>query len=154
MTQLFYLEILPPISPIPLPPRKQLSRMCEFIKPKKLTFENEMGLSSKPQIKPLLSRKVEQPTKLQIDKMKNEFSKPYVSPVKIKTEYQNVEEVKTNFVSDEKVAVELGLTTTLRALNLPTKLTFEMPKNGSSNVERKSLYKVLLQRLLKVWINR
>ena len=39
--------------------------------------------------------------------MKNEFSKLYVSPVKIKTEYQNAEEVKTNFVSDEEVAAEL-----------------------------------------------
>ena len=67
--------------------------MCEFIKPKKLTFENEMGLSSKPQIKPLLSGKVEQPKKLQIDKKKYEYSTPYVSPVQIKTEYQNAEEV-------------------------------------------------------------
>ena len=60
--------------------------MCEFIKPKKQTFDNEMGLSSKPQIKPLFSGKVEQLKKLQIDIMKYEFSKPYVSPVKIKTE--------------------------------------------------------------------
>ena len=67
-----------------------------------------MGLSSKPQIKPLLSWKVEQPKKLQIDIMKCEFSKPYVSPVKIKTEYQNAEKVKTDFVSDEEVASELG----------------------------------------------
>ena len=82
--------------------------MCEFIKPKKLTFENEMGLFSKPQIKPLLSGKVEQPKKLKIDIMKYEFSKKYVSPVKIKTEYQDAEEVKTDFVSDEKMAAELG----------------------------------------------
>ena len=30
------------------------------------------------------------------------------SPVQIKTEYQNAEEVKTDFVSDEEVADELG----------------------------------------------
>ena len=83
--------------------------MCEFIKPIKLTFENEMGLSSKPQIKPLLSGKVEEPQKLQIDRMKYEFSKPYVSPVQIKTKYQNAQEVKTDFVSDEEVVAELGL---------------------------------------------
>ena len=40
--------------------------------------------------------------------MKCEYSKPYVSPVQIKTEYQNAEEVKTDFVSDEEVADELG----------------------------------------------
>ena len=82
--------------------------MCEFIKPKKLTFKNEMGLSSKPQIKPLLSKEVKQPENLHFDKMKNEFSKPYVSPVQIKTEYQNSEKVKTDLVSDEEVAAELG----------------------------------------------
>ena len=90
-TDCFYLEISPPISPILLPPRKRLTRMFEFIKPKKLTFENEMGLSSKPQIKPWLSRKVEQPKKIQSDIMKYEFSKPYVSPVQIKTESHNAE---------------------------------------------------------------
>ena len=40
--------------------------------------------------------------------MKHEFSKPYVSPVQIKTEYQNGEAVKTDFVRDEEVAAELG----------------------------------------------
>ena len=40
--------------------------------------------------------------------MKYELSKPYVSPVQIKTEYQNAEKVKTDFVSDEEVAAELG----------------------------------------------
>ena len=40
--------------------------------------------------------------------MKNEFSKPYVSPVQIKTEYKNAEEVKTDFVSDDELAAELG----------------------------------------------
>ena len=83
--------------------------MCEFIKPKKLTFEKEMGLSLKPQIKPLLSGKVERPENLQIDIMKYEFSKPYVPPVQpIKTEYQNAEEFKTDFVSEDDVAAELG----------------------------------------------
>ena len=67
-----------------------------------------MGLSSKPQIKPLLSKKVEQPEKLNFDKIKNEFSKPYVSPVQIKTQNQNSEKVKTDLVSDEDVAAELG----------------------------------------------
>ena len=83
--------------------------MCEFIKPKKLTFEEEMGLSSKPHIMPLLSDKVEQPENLQIDIMKYEFSKPYVPPVQpIKINYQNAEKNKTDFVSDEEVAAELG----------------------------------------------
>ena len=81
--------------------------MCEFIKPKKLTFENEMGLTSKPQNKPLLSKEVKQPKNLNFDKMKNEFSKPYVLPVQIKTKYQNSEKVKTDLVSDEEVAAEL-----------------------------------------------
>ena len=40
--------------------------------------------------------------------MKNEFSKPDVSPVQIKPEYQNAKEVKRDFVSDEEVAAELG----------------------------------------------
>ena len=82
--------------------------MCEFIKPKKLTFENEMSLSSIPQIKPLLSKEVKQPENLNFYNMKNEFSKPYVSPVQIKTEYQNSEKVKTDIVSDKEVAAELG----------------------------------------------
>ena len=70
--------------------------------------EKEMGQSSKPQIKILLSGKVEQSKKLQIDIMKYEFSKPYISPVQIKTENQNVEQVKTDFVSDEKATAEHG----------------------------------------------
>ena len=41
--------------------------------------------------------------------MKDKFSKPYVPPVQIKTEYQNAVEVKTDCVSDEEVAAELGL---------------------------------------------
>ena len=82
--------------------------MCEFIKLKRLTFEKEIGLPSKPQIKPLLSKEVQQPDNLQFDIMKDEFSKPYVSPVQIKTKYQNSEEVMTECVSDEEVAAELG----------------------------------------------
>ena len=40
--------------------------------------------------------------------MKYEFSKLYVLPVKIKTEYQNSEKVKSYFVSGEEVVAELG----------------------------------------------
>ena len=40
--------------------------------------------------------------------MKNEFFKPYVLQVQIKTEYHNSEEVKTDFVSDKEVVAELG----------------------------------------------
>ena len=82
--------------------------MCEFIKPKRLAFEREISKSSKPQIKPLLSREVEQQENLKFDIIKNEFSKLYVSPVQIKTEYKNAEDVKTDFVNDEEVAAELG----------------------------------------------
>ena len=82
--------------------------MCELIKPKKLAFENEMSMSSNPQIKPLLSKEVEQQENLKFDIMMNEFSKPYVSLDQIKTEYQNAEEIKTDFVSDEEVSAELG----------------------------------------------
>ena len=67
-----------------------------------------MGLPSKPPIKPLLSKEVQQPENLQFDIMKYEFSKPYVSQVQIKTECQNSKEVKTECVSDEEVAAELG----------------------------------------------
>ena len=82
--------------------------MREFIKPKKLVFEKEISKSSKPQIKPLLSKEVENKENIKFDIMKNEFSKPDVSPVQIKPEYQNAKEVKTDFVSDEEVAAELG----------------------------------------------
>ena len=67
-----------------------------------------MGLPSKTQIKPLLSKEVQQPENLQFDIMKYEFSKPYAFPVQIKTEYQNSKEVKTECVSDEEVAAEVG----------------------------------------------
>ena len=84
--------------------------MCEFIKPKKLTVQKDICLSPKLQIKPpLLSGKVERLENLHIDMMKYEFSKPSVPPVQhIKTEYQNEEEVKIDFVSNEEVAAELG----------------------------------------------
>ena len=82
--------------------------MCEFIKPKKLAFKIKISKSSKPQIKPLLSKEVKQQENLKFDIMKNEVAKPYVSPVQIKTEYQNAEEVKTDFVSDDEVAAKLG----------------------------------------------
>ena len=58
----------------------------------------------KQQIKPLFSDEVEQPEYLEFDI----FSKPYVSLVQIKTVYQNAEEIKTDFVSDEEVAAEVG----------------------------------------------
>ena len=40
----------------------------------------------------------------------------------MKTEFQNVNEVKTDFVSDEEVAAELSPDYDHRALNLLTKL--------------------------------
>ena len=86
-----------------------MSQMCEVIKLKKLTFEKEMGLPSKTQIKLLLSKEVQQPENLQFDIMKYEFSKPYVLPVQINTKYQNSKEVKTECVSVEELAAKLGL---------------------------------------------
>ena len=56
----------------------------------------------------MLSKKVEKQENLKFDIMNNDFCKPYVSPVHITTEYQNAEEVKTDFVSDEEEAAELG----------------------------------------------
>ena len=56
----------------------------------------------------MFSKEVEQQENLKFNIIKNEFSKPYVSPGQIKTEYQNAEDVKTDFVSDEEVAAELG----------------------------------------------
>ena len=75
--------------------------MFEFIKQKKLIFEKELSIYSKPKIKPLLSKDVEQPENLQFDRIKYEFYKPFVTPVQIKSEYQNAEEVKTDFVSEK-----------------------------------------------------
>ena len=58
--------------------------MCEFIKPKKLTFEKEMGLPSKPQIKPLLSSTIEPPKNLIFNKelYKSPISTPQEQPIK------------------------------------------------------------------------
>ena len=68
-----------------------------------------MGLSPKPQIKPLLSEKVEQTKNIRFDKMSYELYKPYVPPVLIITEFQNLEKVMNDFVSDEEVAAELNI---------------------------------------------
>ena len=87
---------------------------------------------------------VEQQENLKFDIVKNEFSKLYVEPVQIKTEYQNAKEVKTDFVSDEEVDAELGSDYNPRVLNLRTKLTFEMLKIKFSNVKQKSLFIVIL----------
>ena len=86
--------------------------------------------------------------------LKNEFFNPYVLPVKIKTEYQNAEEVKTDFLSDAELAAELNPDYNLPCFNLLTKLTFKMLKNKFLNVERNSLFTVILKSRLKVWINR
>ena len=59
--------------------------MNDFIKPKTLTFEQEIGVSS------------------------HSPKNPSVAPVQpINTNNQNAQEVKTDFVSDEEVAAELG----------------------------------------------
>ena len=67
-----------------------------------------MGLSLKPLNKPLSLQKMERPKNLQFDIMKYGFSKPYVTPVQIKSEYQYAVEAKTDCVSDKEVAIELG----------------------------------------------
>ena len=73
-----------------------------------------MGLSAKLQIKPLvLSGTFERPENLHIDRVKYELSEPYVLPAQhmiastVKTQYQNEEDIKTDFVSDKEVAAEL-----------------------------------------------
>ena len=97
------------LSPIFPPKRKRQIRMSDFIKPKRLTSEKEISLFSRPLIKPLLSKKMERPENLIFDIMKYEYSKFYCLPVQlIKTETQNAEEVKTDFVSNDEVAAELG----------------------------------------------
>ena len=83
--------------------------MFELIQPKKLAFGKEISMFSKPQIKQFLSKKVKQLENLQFNIMKYKCFKPYVSPVQIRTEYQNAEEVKIDFVRNEEVAAELGL---------------------------------------------
>ena len=57
--------------------------------------EKQMGLSSKPKIKPLLGEKVEAPKNFNIDLNKYEFSKPYTPTDK-------------DTVTNEQVAKELG----------------------------------------------
>ena len=77
--------ILLPLSLIPPRPRKKASRMSDFIRPKRLTFvqqmgldsKTKMGLSPKPKIKPFLGEEVEAPKNLNIDLNKYECSKPY-----------------------------------------------------------------------------
>ena len=72
--------------------------------------------------------------------MKIEFSKPYLSPVQTKTEYQNAEEVKTDLVSDEEVAAELGPDYDPPCSQLTYKADNRNAKNRSSNVEQKKLF--------------
>ena len=60
-----------------------------------------MGMSSKPQIKPLLSGNVKRPYNMQLDIIKYEFCLRYVRPVQIKTDYQYADKVKTEFVINE-----------------------------------------------------
>ena len=102
----------------------------------------KMDLSPKRLFEPLLSRKVERPTNLQFDIIKYEISKPYVPPVQMKTEYKMRYKLRPTAWAMRKWRQSSVLTPTLRALNLPKKLIFEMPKNESSNIERKSLFKV------------
>ena len=71
--------------------------------------------------------------------MKYEFSKPYVSPVQIKTEYQNSKEVKTECVSDEEVAAELGPNYDPPCSQLTYEADILNAKGRIWNVERKSL---------------
>ena len=106
-----------------------------------------MGLSSKPQIKPLLSENVERPKKRQIDIMKSEFSKPFVSPVQIKTEYQNAEEVKTDFVSDEELSAEFGAD-----YDPPcSQLTYEADIRNAKNRIRERCKKGFIQGMLRIF---
>ena len=60
LTHCFSYTIQPLLSPIPLPPRKLPARMCKFIKPKKPAFTKKISKSLKHQIKPLLSKEIEQ----------------------------------------------------------------------------------------------
>ena len=79
--------------------------------------------------------------------MKYEFSKPYVSPVKIKTEYQNAEEVKTDFVSDKEVDAELG-----PDYDPPcSQLTDEAEIRNAKDKIRERRKKVFIQGLLKIF---
>ena len=73
---IYFVANLSPVTPITPPSRKRPARMSDFKRPKRLKYEQEMGLSSKPQIKLLLSEMVAPPKKLKIDVIKYEFSKP------------------------------------------------------------------------------
>ena len=75
-----------------------------------------------------------------------------VLPVQINTKYQNAKEVKADWWATKKWRQSSVPTTTLRSLNLPTKLIFQMLKNESSNVERKSVFKVSFNKFLRFWI--
>ena len=63
-------NILPSFSPISPPPRKRPSPMCGHLKPKRLTFETERSVFSKPRIQLLLPMKIERPANLTLDKTK------------------------------------------------------------------------------------
>ena len=122
--------------------------MCEFIKPKKLTFEIIICLLSKVQIKPLLSENVERPENLHIDIIKYEFSKQYVLQVQhTKNENQNEEEVETDIVSDEEVAAEVGTT-----YDPPcSRLTYEADIQNAKNRILKRRNKMFIKGLLKIF---
>ena len=107
---IYFVAILPPVSPILPLPRSDPHECLISSDQKWLTFEQEMGLSLKPQIEPLLSEKIAQPKNLQIYVMKCEFSKSYSEPEVQwhKRESSNAEEVNSDFVSDERLATELG----------------------------------------------
>ena len=96
----------------------------------------------------MLSGKVERPENLHIDLMKYEFSKPSVPPVKyIKTEYQNEVEVKTDFVSDEEVAAELG-----PDYDLPcSQLTYEADIQNAKDRILERRKKVFVQGVLRIF---
>ena len=78
--------------------------------------------------------------------MKFEFSKPYISPVKIKTEYQNAKGVKTDFVSDEKVAAEFS-----PDYDQPcSQLTYEADIRNAKDRIRKHRNKGFIQGMLRI----
>ena len=78
-THYLILSIMQFVSQIYLPPRKRPTRICVFVKQKKLDFEKEINKLLQPQIKLLLPNKVKQPENLKFDKMNNEFFKLNVS---------------------------------------------------------------------------
>ena len=82
-------------------------------------------------------KEVEQQENLKFNIIKNEFPKPYVLPVQIKTEYQNAEEVKTDFVKDEAVAAELGPDYDPPCSQLTYEADIRHATKGFSNVDKK-----------------